>query len=205
MRRITTAAWMAMAFAGAIAFAGAALIVAVPPQKLGMALRATARWSFVWFCLATYGAPLAVLFGERFRGLARRSREFGLSFAAALVVHFVLAIRQIYVSPVPFPRLPLIVFSLGVASTLVLTTLTVMPTVSAHLGPNGSRRLRTIGVEYIAFAFAFEFGGRILSGNRANAIHYLPLFVLAVTGPILRVLARAKRRPRPQTAGVAHG
>jgi hypothetical protein len=54
--------------------------------------------------------------------------------------------------------------------------------------------VRTIGVEYIAFAFAFEFANRILDGNFANALHYSPLFVAALGGPLLRITARMKSR-----------
>ena len=33
---------------------------------VGMALRATARWSFLWFSLASTGGALCALFGSRF-------------------------------------------------------------------------------------------------------------------------------------------
>lgn len=54
--------------------------------------------------------------------------------------------------------------------------------------------MRTIGIEYIAFAYAFEFGGRILDGNLANALHESPLFAAAVGGPLLRTGTSIKRR-----------
>jgi hypothetical protein len=63
--------------------------------------------------------------------------------------------------------------------------------------------MRANGIEYIAFAYAFEFGGRILDGNRANAVHYFPLFAAAVGGPLLRIGASIKRRSnRENTAGI---
>jgi hypothetical protein len=53
-----------------------------PGDRVGMALRATARWSFVLFWLASVGGALAPLFGSRFQALARRGRDLGLAFAS---------------------------------------------------------------------------------------------------------------------------
>jgi hypothetical protein len=163
-------------------------------QRLGIALRATARWSFLWFCLATYGGALATLFGASFQALARRGRDFGLAFASAHLVHVALVVWLLYVSPDPFPRLRLVIFSIGVFWTYVLAVFSLSSTLSARLGPRRWKTVRSIGVEYIAFAYAFEFGGRILDGNRANALHYFPLFAAAVGGPLLRIGASIKHR-----------
>ena len=194
---------MAAAFVAGLAIATAAYVVAVPSQRLAMALRGTARWSFLWFCLATYGGALATLFGPAFRGLARRGRDFGLGFAAAHLVHVALAWWLLDVSPDPFPRLQLIVFSIGVFWTYILAVISLSGTLSERLGPLRWMIVRTIGIEYIAFAYAFEFGGRILDGNRSNALHYFPLFAAAVGGPLLRIGALIKRRTnRENAAGV---
>jgi len=194
---------MGAAFLAGLAIVVAVYAVAVPSQRLGMALRATARWSFLWFCLATYGGALATLFGSSFQALARRGRDFGLAFAAAHLVHVGLVIWLLYVSPDPFPRLQLIIFSIGLFWIYVLAVFSLSSTLSARLGPQRWRVVRTIGVEYIAFAYAFEFGSRILDGNRANALHYFPLFAAAVGGPLLRIGASIKRRSRREnTAGL---
>lgn len=185
---------MGAAFIVGLAIAIAVYDVAAPSQRLGMALRATARWSFLLFCLATYGGALTTLFGARFQVLARSGRDLGLAFVAAQSVHVMLAARLLYVSPDPFPRLQLIVFSVGVFWTAVLAVLSLSNPLREWLGPQRWKAILTIGVEYIAFAFAFEFGGRILGGNRANAIHYFPLFLAAVGGPLLRLGATLKRR-----------
>jgi hypothetical protein len=194
MRKITTAQWMGAAFAAGLAIAVTVYFVAAPPQRLGMALRATARWSFLWFCLATYGGALTTLFGPSFQVLARCGRDFGLAFAAAHLVHVALVVWLLYTSPDPFPRLALIIFSIGVFWIYVLAVVSLSSRLRALLGSQRWKYLRTIGVEYIAFAYAFEFGARILGGNRANAIHYLPLFAAAVGGPLLRLGASIKRR-----------
>jgi hypothetical protein len=194
MRKITTAEWMGGAFSVALVVSITAYAIAIPSQRLGAALRDTARWSFLWFCLATYGGALTTLFGSSFHPLARRARNFGLGFAAAQLVHVALAMWFLYSSPEPFPRLPLIVFSVGVFWTYALAVFSFNTKLSAWLGPRRSRDVRTIGIEYIAFAYAFEFGSRILTGNRANALHYSPLFAAAVAGPLLRIGATIKRR-----------
>jgi hypothetical protein len=191
---------MGAAFAVGLLIAITVFAVAVPTQRLGMALRATARWSFLWFCLATYGGALTTLFGSRFQALARRGRDFGLAFAAAHLVHVALVVWLLYTSTDPFPRLQLIIFSIGVFCIYVLAVFSLSSTLSARLGPRRWQLVRTIGVEYIAFAYAFEFGSRILSGNRANALHYFPLFAAAVGGPLLRLSAWIKRRTNEENA-----
>jgi hypothetical protein len=195
MRKGKTAEWMSAALLAALFLVLVIYLAAPPSQRLGMALRATARWSFLWFCLATYGGALAALFGSTFQPLASRARDFGLAFVSAQSAHVALALWLLYKSPDPFPRLQLIVFSIGVFWTSFLALLSFSKAPSA--------RLRRIGVEYIAFAFAFEFGGRIFDGNLANALHYSPLFAAAVGGPLLRIGASIKRRSvRDNTPGL---
>ena len=203
MRKIKTIEWMSAALLVALILVFAIYWAAAPSQRLGMALRATARWSFLWFCLATYGGALAALFGSSFQLLASRGRDFGLAFAAAQSAHVGLAIWLLFKSPVPFPRLQLIIFSIGVFWTYFLAMLSFSEALNARMGVRRSQNLRRIGVEYIAFAFAFEFGGRILDGNLANTLHYSPLFAAAVGGPLLRISAWIKRRAlRENTTGL---
>jgi hypothetical protein len=193
MRKIRTAEWMGAAFVAGLAIVVTAYTVAVPSQRLGMALRGTARWSFLWFCLATWGGALTALFGSSFQALARRGRDFGLAFASAHSVHVALVVLLLYVSPDPFPRLQLVIFSIGVVWMYVLAAFSLSSTLSGWLGQRWWKNVRTIGVEYIALAYAFEFGARILAGNRANALHYFPLFAAAAAGPVLRIGASIKR------------
>ena len=194
MRKIGAAAWMVAAFLVGLATVVTVYAVGAPMHRLGMALRATARWSFLLFCLATYGGALTALLGSVFQPLARRGRDLGLAFAAAHQVHFALVAWLLYSSPYAIPRLYLIVFSIGVFWVYVLAAFSLSSKLSAWLGPPRWKIVRTIGVEYLAFAFAFEFANRILDGNRANALHYFPLFAAAVAGPLLRIAARLKRR-----------
>jgi hypothetical protein len=206
MRKIGTAEWVGGAFVVALVIVITVYDVATPMHRLGMALRATARWSFLLFCLATYGGALATLFGSGFQALARRGRDIGLAFAAAHLVHIALVVWLSYSSPEPFPRVSLVIFSIGVFWVYLLAVFSLSSTLSARLGPRRWKSVRTIGVEYIAFAYAFEFGSRILDGNRANALHYFPLFAAAVAGPVLRIGASIKRRSNSEnTTGLLPG
>ena len=192
---------MAAAFLTALAIAAIAYAIAVPSQRLGMALRATARWSLFWFCLATYGGALTAIFGSRFQNLARRGRDFGLAFASAHLVHVALVAYFFYSVPDPnVTLLYLLVFWIGVFWTYLLTILSFRNQFSVWLGARRWKVVLKIGVEYIAFAYVFEFANRMLDGNRSNAMHYLPLFAAAVGGPLLRLAAAIKRR---MSAGVA--
>src|SRR5580700_5225916 len=87
MRSSTSTQWMAASLAMALVIAFIAGAAAPAHEKLGMALRATARWSFVLFWLASAGGALASLFGSAFQPLARRGRDLGLAFASAHLVH----------------------------------------------------------------------------------------------------------------------
>jgi hypothetical protein len=193
-RKIGTALWMGAASVVGLALVATVYAVGVPTHRLGMALRATARWSFLLFCLATYGGALTALFGARFQALARRGRDFGLAFAAAQSVHIALVVWLLYSTPdaIPFPYL--LVFSIGVFWIYILAAFSLSGTLSAWLGPQRWQIVRKIGVEYIAFAFVFEFANRVLEGNRANALHYAPLLAAAAGGPLLRIAAAIKRR-----------
>jgi sulfoxide reductase heme-binding subunit YedZ len=194
-RRIATVGWIVAAFLAGLALVATVYAVAVPTHRLGMALRATARWSLLWFCLATYGGALAALFGARFQALARRGRDFGLAFAAAQTVHFGLVVWLFYAAPdaIP-PMLYLIVFFIGVFWVYVLAALSLSSRLSTWLGAKRCKVVRQIGVEYLAFAFAFDFAARALAGNLANALHYAPLLAVAAGGPVLRIAAAIKRR-----------
>jgi len=55
------------------------------------------------------------------------------------------------------------------------------------LAPRTLRIVRTLGVEYISFAFLVDFAKHPFQRS------YLPFLVLAVAGPLLRLAAVAKR------------
>src|SRR5271167_4114745 len=104
---------MGASFVAALAIVLMIYLGAGHGEKLGLALRATARWSFLWFWLASVGSALATLFGSSFRALARRGRDFGLAFASAHLIHMGLVALLLHEMATPFARAPLIFFSVA--------------------------------------------------------------------------------------------
>jgi hypothetical protein len=86
-------------------------------HKLGLALRATARWLFLLFWLASAGSALATLFGSKFQALA-----------------------WLYYSFVGPPRTSLIFFGIAVFWTYLLALLSIRRVVTL-LGPKICRIL----------------------------------------------------------------
>ena len=61
------------------------------------------------------------------------------------------------------------------------------------LGASGWWLLRTIGLNFIAFAFAVDFLRLPASASAKYLMGYLPFVLLAVAGPALRVAAFGQR------------
>lgn len=160
-------------------------------ERLSAALRFTARWSFLLFWLAYVGRALASLFGARFEALARHGRDFGLCFAAAHLVHLGLVAWLIH-SQGSYPLGPFILFAIAVFWIYLLAFLSI-GSLAAALGQRTTRALRTLGVEYIAFAFLLDFAKNPFHHGLTYLAAYLPFLLLAGTGPMLRLAAFAKR------------
>jgi hypothetical protein len=193
MHRRTSTDWMAAAFAVALAIVVIARVSLGPGERVHMALRATARWSFVLFWLASAGGALATLFGSKFLALARRGRDFGLAFASAHLVHLGLVAWIYYASVILPAQSTLIFFGVGAFWTYLLAILSNSH-VTAKLNPRFWRIVRTVGVEYIALAFLVDFAKNPFQGGVVNLIAYLPFLILAVAGPLLRLAAVVKRQ-----------
>jgi len=155
--------------------------------KLSRALRATARWSFVWFYLASAGGALKTLFGDRFRSIAQHGRDFGLAFASAHLAHAGL-VAWLYLSYGGPGIGILIFFGIGLFFTYLLALLSIQR-LTARLDPTAWRWLRTIGIEYISLNFLYDFARNPFSGGWVQLVAYLPFLVLAISGPLLRVAA----------------
>lgn len=195
-RPTTTQRWMAAAFAGGLA---AVLVVHFGVGGRGQltrAVQATARWSFLWFWMASRSSALAKLFGARFQPLAARGRDFGLAFAAAHLVHVMLVAVLLYISATPGPRSPLIFFGIGVFWVYLLALFS-FPRITAPLNPRLWRAVRTIGVDRIGFAFLANFAKDPLHGGARHVFGYLPFLALAIAGPALRLAAFIKRHAFP--------
>ena len=199
MREATTADWLIGA--GAVACLIPAIVYLVAPggHKLGIALDATARWSFLWFWLASSGRALAATFGARlpFSWIARRVRDFGLAFATAHLVHLALVARLLYVSPTPFYRPALLFFGTGALCIYLVALLSFRP-FSTLLEQRSVRIVRRVAVEYISLAFIVDFAKDPLHGGLLMIAAYLPFQILAVAGPVLRIIAAARRSIGPR-------
>lgn len=197
MRRRATARWMAASFAVGLAIVIAFRLGAGPGERVSDALRATARWSFTLFWLATVSRALATLFGERFQGLAAHARDLGLSYASAHLVHLGLVVWVYYYAIVHGKEVPsqqtLIFFGIAVFWTYLIALLS-FERFAAKLNARACRILRTIGVEYIALAFFVDFLKSPFQNGFAHIAIYAPFVVLSVAGPLLRLGAMGKRR-----------
>ena len=192
MRRPTTAEWMGGALCIGLAIVLIARIVATPGERELMGLRATARWSFILFWLASTGHALTTLFGPRFQYLGQRARDLGLSFASAHLVHLGLVAWVLHFAAEPFPRSSFIFFGIGVFWIYLLALLSIRR-LNAMLNPRIWRILRTIGVEYISLAFLSDFFVNPFQSGIRNLLAYLPFLALAIAGPLLRLAAAIKR------------
>jgi hypothetical protein len=193
---ITAPAAMAAAFV--VASALAAIVLAefgAGERGTVLALRATARWSFLLFWLAYAGGAMAALCGPRLGELARRGRELGLAFASAQFVHVVLVLWLFYVTARPGG---MIFFWIGVLCTYLLALFS-LPRLHDLLKPRLWRTFRAIALEYIALVFAADF---ILAPLQAGGLGkypltYLPFALMLVAGAGLRVAAFARSLPVP--------
>jgi hypothetical protein len=199
MRSPTTREWIIGATAVSAGMVLAIGVLTPPGDRVALALRATARWSFLWFWLASTGGALCTLFGHRFQALAQRAREFGLTFASVHLVHIALAVFLVYVLAAPFPLPKLIFFAVGAFWVYLLALLSIKR-IASMLQPRAGRIVRSIGVEYITLVFLFDFYQGPFQGGIANLVIYLPFLMLALAGPILRIAAAMKRRAREQAA-----
>jgi D-alanyl-lipoteichoic acid acyltransferase DltB (MBOAT superfamily) len=183
---------MAAAFLVGLVIVLAVRAGAGPGERVVMALRATARWSFLLFWLASTGGALTTLFGSRFQALARRARDFGLAFASAHLVHLGVVAWVYFSSPDPPMRSTLVFFGIAAIWTYVLAILSIKR-LSVRLNPRAWRTVRTLGVEYIGLAFLTDFAKHPFQGGVLDVANYLPFLALAIAGPILRLAALVKR------------
>jgi hypothetical protein len=190
--------WMGAAFIAALALAVIVLAISGADEKgIHAALRATARLSYVFFWPAYTASAITALFGPAFKPLAKLGREFGLAFASAHLVHICLVVWLYRISAEPpVSEQAFFFFGVGIVWTYVLALFSI-ERLSRLLGPKNWRLLRTAGLEYIAFAFAFDFIVPV-RGDLKHLIAYFPFETLVVAGWFLRIsaLIHGQRRAR---------
>jgi hypothetical protein len=168
-------------------------------MSLREALRLTAHWSFLLFWVAYAGGAIAELFGPALGPLARRGREFGLAYAAAQLIHVGLVVWLFQItSRLPLSGKVLVLFTIGILWTYLLAVLS-FGGLTKTLGAKGWRTLRIVGLNYILFAFAYDFVPKAMLPETAQyGVWYFAEYVLfgamSVTAPLLVLAAAAHRR-----------
>jgi hypothetical protein len=159
-------------------------------DRVGVALRVTARWSFLLFWLAYTGSAMATLCGPPFDRLARHGREFGLAFASAQLVHVGLILLSGSGAGMAF-------FWVGIVFTYLLALFS-LPRVRDAMAPLLWRISLVIALNYIALVFAADFiEGPLKRGGIANyPLSYLPFALMLIVGVGLRVVAFVHRKLR---------
>ena len=196
--RPPAAIWMGSALCAAVCLVAAIFIVCGAGEKGTItALLATARVAFLLFWPAYAGGALVSLFGARFQPLKRRAREFGLAFAAALLVHLGMVAWLCRIGHAPSVQ-TFVVFGVAAVCVLLLTLFS-MPRLHSMLHPKGWWFLRIAGMNYVALAFALDFLKDPLHGGLRHVVLYLPFAVLAVAGPGARLAVLVQRAGRSLT------
>jgi hypothetical protein len=194
----TTVLLMVAAFLVAFALAVIILVVfGVGERGAVIALRATARWSFLLFWCAYAGGAIAWLW-PRLNELAQRGRELGLSFASAQLVHVGLVFWIIHVATGPSGAM--VFFWIGILCTYLLALFS-LPRLRKALDPRLWRILRTIAMEYIAIVFTTDFINLHL--HELGKLSYLPFALMLVGGAGLRLAAFWDRRSGPLRENLA--
>jgi hypothetical protein len=189
-----------------IAVASVAVVLAifgVGERGTTIALRLTARWSFVLFWFAYTGSAMTRLFGSHLAGLARRGRDFGLAFASAQIVHVGLILWLFYLAPGADGGM--VFFWLGILCTYLLALFS-LPRLRDALGPRLWRISCMIAMEYIALVFFVDFIRIPLHGNGLGnyPVSYVPFALMLVGGVGLRVVSFAQFTAHRWTGAAAH-
>ena len=184
MRSIAaTTTWMAAAFAASAVAAGCVLVLSGADEHgTLLALKLTARVSFLLFWPAYAGAGLALLPGKGLRALQRHGRDFGLAFAAAQTVHAGLVAWLCWIGAAPSRGL-FVIFGPPLVLVYVLALFS-MPRLRRGLGAGGWWLLRTVGMNTIAAAFALDFLRAPLFDSPLHAAEYVPFAALVLLGAL---------------------
>ena len=188
-----TGAWMLLAFAVALVIAGVSLVLrGSAVEGTLLALRLTARWSYLLFWAAYTVGSWATLLGPRLPVAAARARDFGLAFAAAHLVHVGLVawLYRIAEHPPGVPTLEF--FGVAVFFTYLLALLS-FPRTAAWLTTREASIIRIVGVEYIALAFLVDFANHPVRLTIGFGLSYGLFLALAFLGYAVRLTALARR------------
>ncbi len=181
---LTAVWWMGLAFGAAAALA-AIVLAAFGADEHGtdVALFVTARLSFLLFWLAYTGSGLVALFGPRFQVLKRHGQDFGLAFASAHLIHVALVAWLCWIGAAPATGV-FVFFGIALMWIYLLALFSI-GRLQRTLGRTGWWLLRTVGLNYIAYAFASDFVKYPFGGGIKHWIEYMPFVILSIVGPFL--------------------
>ena len=163
-----------------------------------LALRTTARVSFVWFMLAFVAAPLQQLRPSRVSAwLLRRRRALGVVFGLSMSIHVGFIVR-LYALHAPL-RPPMVTdadFFIGIPglAIVVLLTITSAEALKRRLGPIAWQRLHTTGIWVvwgIFFLCLVDSVGRKTTAHPVLAYH--AFIAVLLLGMSLRLVAVWRR------------
>jgi hypothetical protein len=180
--------WIGSALCVALAATCLVLAFAGTGEKsIRLALEVTARWSFLLFWFAYAGNAVAKLSG--WESLAGHGRAFGLSFAAAHLVHIGLVVWLSYIlGRIALSGGLLLFFMIGLFWTYLLAALSFGG--ARAIGPRAWSIVRFVGLNYILIAFARDFLLPVLhpkpaQHTLAHVLAYAPFAILSVVAPLL--------------------
>lgn len=182
--------WMIGSFGGALALALAVLARhGTGPEGLRLAIRVTARWSFLFFWLSYAGGAMVILFGPAFGRLTRPARVMGLAFAGTLQVHIGLVVwLGVVIGQIPLRGGVLWFFLVALFCTYLLALL------SFGIGMRNLGRLwRPLlfaATTYILIAFGRDFVLGALDQKTRHwryAVEYVPFALLSIIAIPLRL------------------
>jgi hypothetical protein len=119
--------------------------------------------------------------------LKQHGREFGLAFAAALLVHLSFVVWLCWIGAAP--KIGVFVFFGIAAASTSLLALFSFGNLRAVLGPKWWWLARIIGMNFILYAFFRDFMYDPLRGGIERAAEYLPFVIMAAAAPLLRLAA----------------
>jgi hypothetical protein len=177
--------WMVAAFCASLALT-ASVVALSHHGGFGIALQTSARVAFLFFWPAYVGGALTSLFGNVFLPLKEHARDFGLAFAAALLVHLGL-ITYLCATGHAFATETFVIFGVAAVLTYLLALLSIDRARQA-LPRIFWLPIRVFAMNYIALAFILDFV-KFPIGDFREGVIYLPFAALAIVGPALKLAA----------------
>ncbi len=179
--------------------AGALLVLAgAGSAATELALRTTARVSFVWFMLVFVASPLRQLRPSRVSAwLVHRRRALGVIFGLSMSIHvgFILRLYALH-APVRPPMVTDADFLVGIPGLVLvaLLTITSVEALKRRLGEIAWKRLHTTGIWVV---WAIFFLCLVDSVGRKNTTHpvlaYYTFIAVLLLGLTLRIAAARRR------------